>query len=80
MAPAMGVPNTDANPALMPQITSFFLSSFDNLNKSEKADAKLAPIWAEGPSLPTDPPNAMVAMVDIAFIGTTRKRIFPLNL
>ena len=44
IAPAIGVPNTEANPALIPQITSFFLSALENLNNVAITEAAPAPI------------------------------------
>jgi hypothetical protein len=77
IAPEIGVPNTAANPALIPQITIFFLCSFENLNKSAIKDAAPAPICAAGPSLPAEPPAKIVITVAISFIGITKISIFP---
>ena len=77
IAPASGVPKTEANPALIPQITIFFLSLFENLNFIAKKEAKLAPICALGPSFPTEPPEKIVSIVAKSFTGTTLKFIFP---
>ena len=50
MAPAIGVPKTEAKPALMPQITSSLRSWSSTLRMSEKIEEIPAPIWAQGPS------------------------------
>ncbi len=62
-APETGVPKTAAKPALMPQITSRRRSASSSPRRSEKREVSAAPIWAAGPSLPTDPPKASVRTV-----------------
>ena len=71
MAPAMGVPNTVAKPALIPQITSFLRSFSSNRSNRANSDDSPAPIWAHGPSLPADPPAARVMRVATSLTGTT---------
>ena len=77
-APAIGAPNTEANPLLIPHITNFFWSSSENRNKSANIEARPAPIWALGPSFPTEPPAAIVVIVDRSLTGTTSGFILPL--
>ena len=60
MAPDTGVPKMAENPAEMPQTTSFFRSASLSLSRPAIAEVRPAPIWAQGPSLPADPPEAMV--------------------
>ena len=44
IAPAIGVPKTDAKPALIPHITSFFLSCLRNFKVVAINEAVPAPI------------------------------------
>ncbi|GBE03711.1 hypothetical protein BMS3Abin09_00629 [bacterium BMS3Abin09] len=70
MAPAIGVPKTDANPALMPHMTSFWRSLLLKRKMEANIEESPAPIWAAGPSFPAEPPAAMVIMVVASFTGT----------
>ena len=80
IAPAIGVPKTEAKPPLMPQMTNFFRSTSENLKMSEKNEASPAPICAHGPSFPALPPNARVMTVVTSFTGTTIAFILPERL
>ncbi len=77
MAPAIGVPNIEEKPALIPQITSFLRSLLFNFKKSAKIEESPAPICAQGPSFPTEPPPAIVITVAISLTGTIDGFIFP---
>ena len=76
-APETGVPNTAANPALMPQITSRRRSSSRRRRMSANRLVRAAPICAAGPSLPTDPPNASVTTVAASLTGATSQSTRP---
>jgi len=76
-APARGVPKTEANPAEMPQTTSFFRSTPSNRSSEAAADISPAPICAQGPSFPADPPEARVRIVATSLTGTTPRGIRP---
>ena len=77
IAPAIGVPKTEANPALIPQITIFLRSWSESRSRSANSDASPAPICAHGPSLPADPPQASVTIVATSFTGITAALILP---
>ena len=55
----------------------FFSVAVAEPEEPAKPDESAAPIWAAGPSLPADPPNAMVMTVATSFTGTTDNLIFP---
>jgi len=76
-APEIGVPNTEAKPALMPQITRRRRSSSLMRKTSAKRLVSAAPICAAGPSLPTDPPKARVSTVAASLIGATNQSMRP---
>ena len=63
------MPKTAAKPAPIPQITSRRRSSSFRRSMSAKRLVIAAPIWAHGPSFPTDPPNASVTTVARSLIG-----------
>jgi hypothetical protein len=66
-----GVPNTVANPALIPQTTIFRRSRGLSRRSEAREEARAAPIWAQGPSFPTEPPTAMVRIVAASLTGAT---------
>ena len=76
-APAMGVPKTVANPAPIPQMTSLRRSRGRSRSSDASPEASEAPIWAAGPSLPTEPPTAMVRTVATSLTGATSSGIRP---
>ena len=80
IAPAIGVPKTVAKPALIPHMTSFFLSCLLNFKSLEIKEATPAPICAPGPSLPTEPPAKIVRTVVKVLTGITETLIFPSSL
>ena len=80
MAPAMGVPKTEAKPALIPQMTSFLRSGRQSSTGRRKMEARPAPICAQGPSLPAEPPKARVMTVATSLTGTTMGLILPDSL
>src|SRR5471032_1301499 len=57
MAPASGVPNTDAKPALMPAMISRRRWRCAMLNRWVSWSASAAPICTAVPSRPTEEPN-----------------------
>ena len=77
MAPAIGVPNTVAKPAPMPQITTLRRSRRLSRSIEASPEASDAPIWAAGPSLPTDPPTPIVTTVAASLIGATASGMRP---
>ncbi len=79
-APAMGVPKTEAKPALIPHIINLRLSFELKRNTVANMDESPAPIWAAGPSLPAEPPAARVMTVAINLTGTVRGFILPAYL
>jgi hypothetical protein len=77
IAPAIGVPNTVAKPAPIPQITTLRRSRRLNRRSDDRPDASEAPICAAGPSLPTDPPTAIVTTVAASLTGATIRAMRP---
>jgi hypothetical protein len=75
--PAMGVPKTVAKPALIPQTTILRWSRRRSRRAEAIVEASAAPICAHGPSLPTDPPTAIVSTVATSLIGATFGAIRP---
>ena len=61
----------------MPHITSIFLSSSLRLMIPERIEQTPAPICAQGPSLPAEPPPPSVTRVAMSFTGTTLGSTFP---
>ena len=75
--PEIGVPKTAAKPAPIPQITRRRRSSSFSRSTSAKRLVIAAPIWAQGPSFPTEPPKASVTTVARSLIGATFHGIRP---
>ena len=76
-APATGVPNTAAKPALIPQMTSRMRSMSSRRRSCPNAEHSPPPICAQGPTLPADPPLAIVTIVAMNLTGIVRGWIFP---
>ena len=72
MAPASGVPNTDANPALMPAIRTMRRSSIWSLNTWVSWSASAPPICTAVPSRPTEAPNRCETTVPPSTSGAIR--------
>ena len=77
IAPAIGVPKIVAKPAPMPQMTTLRRSRRLSRRSEERPEASEAPIWAAGPSLPTDPPTPIVTTVAASLIGATASAMRP---
>ncbi len=74
MAPANGVPKTEAKPALIPRMMSVFLSELSSLKISENWSAIAPPICTAVPSRPAEPPKRWVINVLRSTIGAILKR------
>ena len=79
IAPASGVPNTDANPALMPAISKIRLSCAASLSGRDSWSASEAPVCIAVPSRPAEPPNTCVTNVPIRISGVIRIGIVALG-
>jgi len=77
MAPAIGVPNTLANPALTPHATIRLRSSPLRRSAVPIAAPSEAPMWAHGPSFPAEPPQARVMSAATGLIGIVPSGIRP---
>ena len=71
-APASGVPNTDAKPALMPAISRTRRSSGRSRNRCVSWSASAPPICTAVPSRPTDAPNRCDTTVPPSTSGAMR--------
>ncbi|MNF93178.1 hypothetical protein D3C84_758460 [compost metagenome] len=63
IAPARGVPKTEAKPALIPRIINIFLSELSKLKSLVNWSAMAPPICTAVPSRPAEPPNKWVIKV-----------------
>ena len=75
IAPANGVPKTDAKPALIPAISTIFLSILFSLKSFVNWSAIAPPTCTAVPSRPAEPPNKCVRTVPKKTKGAILKGI-----
>ena len=71
-APAIGVLNVAAMPAAAPQPTKVRMRCMFTLVNCPKVDPRAAPIWAMGPSRPTERPLPILMAVAMEVSTATR--------